>query len=150
MKYNHRNGLPTPQIIASCGDGMLKSAVKNSAYSLTSTQQNPTVAIAAVLDRAVFLLAVTCERKGQQCLSLNHSCGSQSVCLTSRLITHLQHRAIKKGKNFCATPDIHFPFAPVERLWFTHEICASATALLKASPPMISALQLILGPFSSG
>ena len=57
MKYNHRKGLLTAQIIANCEDGMLKSAVKNSLYSLTSTQSNPTVAIAAILERVLFLLA---------------------------------------------------------------------------------------------
>lgn len=57
MKYNHNKGLLAPQVIANCEDGMLKSAVKNSLYSLTSTQSNPPVAIVAVLERLLFLSA---------------------------------------------------------------------------------------------
>lgn len=57
MKYNCNKGLLTAQVIANCQDGVLQSAVKNSLYSLTSTQSNPPVAIAAVLERVLFLSA---------------------------------------------------------------------------------------------
>lgn len=74
---------------------MFRSAVKNSLHSLTSTQRNPTVAIAATLSRAVFLLA-GCERKGKHHLSLNHFCGSNLLYLISGLSTHLQHKSIEE------------------------------------------------------
>lgn len=117
MKYNHNKGLLTPQVIANCEDGMLKSAVKNSLYSLTSTQSNPPVAIVAVLECYFSQLRVTCETKGKHCLSLNIFCGLKSLYLISGLIIHLKCKPIKNAI-FCRTSlDIHFPFTPVEMQW---------------------------------
>lgn len=122
MKYNHGKGLLTPQIIANCEDGMLKSAVKNSLYSLTSTQSNPAVAIVAILERVWFLSAEShLWEKTKTLPFLESFLWSKSLYLISGLITHLQYKTIKKG-NFL-----------LYHTWHTFPICSHGDAMTSTS-----------------